>query len=217
MMFKKMLSVLLALTLIFSLSSSVFAKSQSFSDVPADAWEAEFVYDLADRGIVNGNGDGTFGPRNKVTRAEYAKMLVKISDTPLSTATTTPYVDVPAWAWYFPYVNSSLRYITGYVENGVMEFRPDDAASREDVIVALVKALNIDLSPYSSDPSAFLSSRFNDVESISIHNRVYIAAAVDYGYVTGNTDGTFRGQDSIIRAEVSAILCRAFPSDKLYV
>ena len=34
---------------------------------------------------------------------------------------------------------------------------------------------------------------------------------MDKGYITGDEDGTFRGQDSIIRAEVVAILCRAFP------
>ncbi len=181
-----------------------------FTDVPKDAWEAPYVYDLVERGIVGGYGDGTFGPNAPVQRCEYAKMLVGISETPISTSVSTPYVDVPDWEWYFPYVNSSLSYITGFTRDGELRFEPEANATREDVAVALVKALKVNVSNYK-DPSGFLEKRFSDVNTISAHNLPYIAAAVDKGYITGDTEGTFRGQDTIIRAEVVAILCRAFP------
>lgn len=211
---KRGLTLVLALLLTGLSLVPGFAANERFSDVPEDSWEAPYVYDLVGRGILSGYGDGTFGPRDTVKRCEYAKMLVSITDTPLSTSVVSPYVDVPAWEWYFPYVNSSLSYITGFSNDGVLYFQPEWDAAREDVTVALVKALGIDLSPYD-DPTGFLSARFSDVDSIAVHNRVYIAAAVDKGYITGNTDGTFRGQDSIIRAEVVAILCRAFPKNPL--
>ncbi len=208
---KKTLSLFLAtLLLITAVPLSGFTYTAVFSDVPADAWEAPYVYDLVDRGILSGYGDGSFGPQDTVKRCEYAKMLVGITNTPLSNSVSTPYTDVPVWEWYFPYVNSSLAYITGFTNEGVLTFQPEWDATREDVTVALIKALNIDLSPYH-DPTDYLRQRFSDTDSISIHNRAYIAAAVDKGYITGDTDGTFRGQDSIIRAEVVAILCRAFP------
>ena len=211
-MFTKKLALFLAAVMAMaSLSLPAFAYDSLFSDVPEEAWEAPFVYDLVDRGILSGYGDGTFGPRITVKRCEYAKMLVSITNTPISTSVSTPYVDVPGWEWYFPYVNSSLSYITGFTTDSVLYFQPEWDATREDVTVALVKALGIDLAPYG-DPTGFLSERFSDTDSISAHNRVYIAAAVDKGYITGNTDGTFRGQDSIIRAEIVAILCRAFPA-----
>ncbi len=207
----KITALLTAVLILFTAFPGVgFAYDAVFSDVPADAWEAPYVYDLVGRGILSGYGDGTFGPRITVQRCEYAKMLVGITNTPLSTSVSTPYADVPAWEWYFPYVNSSLSYITGFTDNGVLTFQPEADATREDVTVALIKALGTDLSPYD-DPTGFLSQRFSDVSSISVHNRVYIAAAVDKGYITGDENGTFRGQDSIIRAEIVAILCRAFP------
>ena len=201
--------------LVFSLALLSFcipgcAQKVRFSDVPTDAWSAPYVYELTARGIVSGYGDGTFGPDNTVQRCEYAKMLVGISKTPISTSLVTPYSDVPDWEWYFPYVNSSLSFITGYTDGGVLYFRPEEEASREDVAAALVKVLNINLKPYG-DPTGFLSARFSDVDSISVHNRVYVAAAVDKGYLNGDEEGTFRGQAPIIRAEVAAILCRAFP------
>lgn len=210
---KKRTRILGAVLSVLMICTPALAKKTTFTDVPEDAWSAPYVYDLVERGIVSGYGDGTFGPDNTVQRCEYAKMLVGITKTPLSTSLVTPYSDVPNWEWYFPYINSSLSYITGYTSDGILYFRPEENASREDVAVALVKALGIDLSPYT-DPTGFLSERFTDVDSISGHNRVYIAAAVDKGFLTGDEEGTFRGQASIIRAEVAAILCRAFPKGK---
>ena len=212
MRIKKLALFLAAVMTLVSLSVSVSAYDNMFSDVPEDAWEAPYVYDLVGRGILSGYGDGTFGPRVTVKRCEYAKMLVGISQTPLSNSLTTPYADVPSWEWYFPYVNSSTSFMTGFTEDGVLYFRPEWDATREDVTVALIKALNVDLSPYT-DPTGYLSQKFSDVDSIAAHNRVYIAAAVDKGYITGDVNGTFRGQDPIIRAEIVAVLCRAFPAD----
>ncbi len=203
--------VYLAVLLLVCLSTlPASAAQQTFTDVPKDSWSAPYVYDLVDRGIVSGYGDGTFGPENTVERGEYAKMLVGISNLPLSTSRVSPYVDVPSNQWYFPYVNSCLRYITGYSTDSGLYFRPEWEASREDVAAALVKVQGLNTSAFA-DPTAYLSARFSDVDSISTHNRPYVAAAVAKGYLTGDQEGTFRGKDPIIRAEVAAILCRAFP------
>ena len=207
---KKLTALLLAVFMILSTVSG-FAFDATFTDVPADAWEASYVYDLVGRGILSGYGDGTFGPQDTVKRAEYAKMLVGITETPIGNNVSSVYTDVPNWEWYFPYVCASHDFISGFTDrDGILTFKPENDATREVVTVALIKALNIDLSKYT-DPTTYLSQRFSDVDTISIHNRVYIAAAVDKGYITGDMEGTFRGQDSIIRAEVVAVLCRAFP------
>ena len=79
---KKLAFFLAAVMAAASLSLPAFAYDNLFSDVPEDAWEAPYVYDLVDRGILSGYGDGTFGPRITVKRCEYAKMLVSITNTP---------------------------------------------------------------------------------------------------------------------------------------
>ncbi len=210
---KRLLASMLIVTLFITLFAgiSVSAERELFSDVPMDSWGAEYVYDLVDRGIVSGYGNGTFGPRNSVERCEYTKMLVNLTGTEIVTKAASPYVDVPPWEWYFPYVNSSTEFMVGYTVDGTLYFRPEQAATREEIIVALAKALCLPVDSYE-DPTAYLSERFTDVDSIAEHNRKYIAAAVDRGYITGNIDGTLCGQDPIIRLEIVAILCRAFPS-----
>ena len=66
---KKLTALLLAVFMILSTVSG-FAFDATFTDVPADAWEAPYVYDLVGRGILCGYGDGTFGPRDTVKRCE---------------------------------------------------------------------------------------------------------------------------------------------------
>lgn len=208
---KKKIAVLLTfIILTSSFALPVCGAEAVFTDVPEDAWEAPYVYELVSRGIISGYGDGTFGPANTVLRCEYAKMLVGITDTPLSGSISSPYVDVPNWEWYFKYVNSSLDYMTGFTVDGQLYFRPEDQATREAVTVALIKALKVDVSQYS-DATTYLLGYFSDINTVSEHNRPYVAAAVDKGYITGDIGGTFRGQDPIIRAEIAAVLCRAFP------
>lgn len=51
--------------------------AKPFPDVPASAWYAEAVNELAARGIVNGYPDGTFKPEQTATRAEVAVMLYR--------------------------------------------------------------------------------------------------------------------------------------------
>ena len=46
-----------------------------FTDVAADAWYADAVNWAAAKGIVNGYGDGTFGPEDAITREQMAVLL----------------------------------------------------------------------------------------------------------------------------------------------
>lgn len=200
----------LAIAIILTCGATNTYARELFADVPETDWAAPYIYNLVDRGIVGGYGDGTFAPWNNVQRCEYAKMLVNIADVELVTSLTTPYKDVPRGEWFFPYINSALSLITGYTVNDELYFRPEDAATREDVTVAMVKALGIDISQYT-DPDNYLAAKFSDWQSISPHNRAYISAAVDRGVITGDANGTFRPQAPIVRAEVVAVLYRAFP------
>ncbi len=47
----------------------------TFSDVEEGGWYEQAVHDMNLLGIINGYGDGTFGPENSVTRAEFAVMF----------------------------------------------------------------------------------------------------------------------------------------------
>ena len=61
------------------LASSALASAAAnpFSDVPADHWAYDAVAQLADDGVIEGYGDGTYRGQNEITRYEMAQMVAK--------------------------------------------------------------------------------------------------------------------------------------------
>jgi len=54
----------------------VVAGGTNFSDVPADHWAAGYINAAEQSGIINGYGDGNFGPSDPVTYEQVIKMVV---------------------------------------------------------------------------------------------------------------------------------------------
>lgn len=52
------------------------ARTTSFTDVPTNHWANGYVAKAAEQGIINGYGNGKFGPSDSVTYAQMIKMLV---------------------------------------------------------------------------------------------------------------------------------------------
>lgn len=73
---KKSITSIFTLIFIFALSTSVFA-ANPFVDVPANHWAYASVAKLAQAGIVDGYGDGTFIGNSNMTRYEMAQITAK--------------------------------------------------------------------------------------------------------------------------------------------
>ena len=72
-------SVVSALTtaLVVGATATTFAAANPFSDVPAGHWAYNSVTKLAQEGIIEGYGDGTFLGNRNITRYEMAQMIAK--------------------------------------------------------------------------------------------------------------------------------------------
>ena len=65
-------------TMLFRMAGKPAAESNAvYQDVPADAWYADAVRWASAGGIVNGYGNGSFGPGNELTREQLAAMLYR--------------------------------------------------------------------------------------------------------------------------------------------
>ena len=73
---KKFLTAALAATLSCT-TVSAFAAANPFADVPRDHWAYDAVAELADEGVIEGYGDGTYRGENEITRYEMAQMVAK--------------------------------------------------------------------------------------------------------------------------------------------
>lgn len=198
---RKFLTTLLAAVLL--LSCTVFAKDypQKFWDVPKDYWAFTYIADLADRGVINGYEDGSFKPEHTVTRAEWAKIMVDAAGVQVSD--NALYFTDMEGHWANQYVNAAKNYLTGFMDGS---YRPDQAATREDVTVAMVRLKGYDLTNVDYSKIA----EFTDSYSISDYAKGYVAVAVQQNLISGFEDNTFRGQDTLARSEAATLLYRAF-------
>lgn len=181
--------------------------TQKFDDVPSSHWAFAYIGEMSDREVVSGYPNGKFYPNNEVTRAEFARIMTSASGLQISAPTSKDFNDVALDAWYAPYVHAAYPYLSGYNRSGGSYYMPDTPALREDIAVALVKLKGYDT--LGADES-LLKTMFTDVDSISSDARKYVAVAVERGLVSGYEDDTFRGQNSITRAEATAMLWRAY-------
>ncbi|MDY5626925.1 MAG: S-layer homology domain-containing protein, partial [Clostridia bacterium] len=181
--------------------------SQTFKDVNKNYWAFNYIEEMVSRGVLSGYPNGCYYPENYVTRAEFAKIMCVAAGLSINEVYSTSFADVSYDEWYAPYIETGKYYLSGYTSNGANYYHPDDIALREDIAVALVKLKGY--STVGADES-ILKAMFTDWQSISADARKYVAAALENGLVSGYEDNTFRGQDSITRAEAATLLWRAY-------
>ncbi len=179
---------------------------QTFTDVPASHWAFNYIAELVNDNVLSGYPDGKFRPENNVSRAEFAKIMITASGIKAVPTTVSSFSDVDINEWYCPYIESAKEFLTGYQYSGYAMYLPDKIAIREDIAVALVKLKGYDVSVADL---GMLKSMFSDYDSISEAAKRYVAVAVERGLVSGYDDGTFKGQQSITRAEAATLIWRA--------
>ena len=92
----------------------------SFTDVPSGSWCESFVATAADRGWVQGDGDGTFRPYDGITRAEAVVIMNRVlgrkadRETIASGEGILRYLDVDERDWYYwDIMEASISHETG--------------------------------------------------------------------------------------------------------
>lgn len=223
---KRIFSLLLAIGVCFTILPTAFAVDygvenvsgdkvyeQTFDDVPVNHWAFLYIEELVERGAINGFPDGNFYPNETVSRGQFAKIMVTAAGLTAAPASRSSFADVPLTHWASPFVETAKSYMTAYQNSaGQMLFKPDEAAVREDIAVAVVMLKGYDTR--LADIS-LLDVMFSDAYSISAAAKPYVALAVENGIISGypgtnGEKGTFGGQRTITRGEAAAMLWRAF-------
>lgn len=203
---KRALALFLSVMMFLTVVPFVSAANSSFSDVPRSHWAYKEITEMAEKGIIAGYDDRTFRPNNKVTRAEFAKIMIAAADVDIDKRSISQtFKDVPKSHWAFYYVEYAKPYLTGYKSGSTYTYKPNDAAVREDIAVALVRLLGYD-KKYKADLNQL--KKFRDDDDISPALRNYIAIAIQTNLMQGSNN-YFRPQDPITRAEAASLLYRA--------
>jgi len=128
---KKIWPVLTALCLCLGIT----AAAAGYRDVPDDAWFADAVEQLRDRGVMIGTSEDSFEPNGFFTRAQTATVLYRLAGEPEVTGTDS-FSDTLTGAWYSDAVlwASQSGIIQGY-GNGL--FGTNDPVTEEQLVTLL--------------------------------------------------------------------------------
>ncbi|MCI9424030.1 MAG: hypothetical protein HFF30_00560 [Flavonifractor sp.] len=175
----------------------------SFSDMANYSWATAAVEYLSQTGVVNGIGNGRFGPEQTIQRCDFTLMLCRAFRFDMIGGNSFP--DIPAGSYYGSAVTTakSLGIVTG--SNGL--FMPTSALSRQDAMLMLKRAMVAAGWSVPSGAEGSLS-RFSDGAQVSGYARDAVASMVQMGVVTGDGANRLKPWEPISRAEMAVILYR---------
>ncbi|MFS0725653.1 S-layer homology domain-containing protein [Paenibacillus sp. 1P07SE] len=192
-----------------SFSSYVIVENRvSFNDIGSvSAWAGRQIQVMAAKGAIQGRAAGQFVPRDNITRAEFAKMLVRAMNLENSSATEN-FADVNAGDWFAPYVAAAadLGIING---RSATSFAPNALITRAEMATMLARTLKItheleDVADVEGSLAAFI-----DAGSIHATLRSGVALAASKELIIGY-QGNFLPNDNANRAEAAVMVYRAF-------
>lgn len=185
-------------------SYAVLENKVNFTDIASvQAWAGKQIQVVAAKGAIEGVGEGKFAPKSNVTRAEFAKMLIRALNLENNSAVQS-FSDVSSTAWYAPYVAVAAEkgIITG---RSAAKFDPNATITRAEMATMISRAVK------SINPAATTNvtaiSQFSDAAKISASLRDGVAFAADHNLVIGNA-GKFNPNDTATRAEAAVIIYR---------
>ena len=199
---KKILSVALALVLMFSLVVPAFASGGVFTDVQGH-WAQETILTAHELEVVGGFPDGTFRPNASITRAETVTILSRFFD--MTDTGTVTFSDVQPNDWFYSAVAAAVHggYVSGF---GDGTFRPHNNITRLHAALILYRIIG---SPEANN----LSALDGFVDAAQIRNAGQesanaMAFFVELGTLRGYYDQTLRPNANISRAELLVLLFR---------
>lgn len=176
-----------------------------FQDVPDSLPAAESIRRCVELGFFQGESATRFGVGHSITRGAFVAAASRFFGWDTKNVTRTPtYSDVPADAWCYGAVEAAVA--CGALSSQSETFRPNDAITREELAVLLVRALGYEtIAALAQD----LATPFRDVRT----NPGYIAMAYDFGLVSGGTRSQFSPNEPAAREDVAVVLMELY--DKL--
>ena len=211
---KRLLSIILAVVMVFSVFGFAFAAGAAtgYTDVKEGMWYTEYVEDVTALGYFIGYPDGTFQPEGSITRAEIVLVLARMAQRmglarnyDLNAAISeSPFEDVPVNMWYSAAIKwaADEEITLGMGDN---KFVPQAPIAREDACTLIYRFMKYvgenKGTYYTKNYDASLIFEFVDEAQI----RAYAAEAVDtcmaYGIIEGFPDGTFQPRGNWTRAQ----------------
>ncbi len=228
---KKLLGIILTLTMTTALCTEVFAAAESnsmFSDLSDEkyTWARPYIEEMAAEGYINGYEDDTYRPDNEVTRLETIVLFARAMG-----AVRSENEEALAYAIekYEDVVND-LNLNFGDEEIAYMLYRgvlsEDDlttylssskanrAMPRQEAAAIITKAL---CGEEDAKAEVLTDMEYTDTKLIDPDYTQYVFYASEMGIMNGMDDGSFSPDSSVLRSQIAVMLYRAVNKINLYI
>lgn len=166
-----------------------------------DHWGAKAVDRWSGVGVLRGDQFGNFRPEDRMTRAEFATMLVNLMG--YTVKAENIYADVSADAWY---ADAILKVTAaGVMQGDGTNATPEAPITRQEAAVMLCRALNL-------KPSDNVTTNFVDSGDIADWAKSAVAALAERGMVQGMGNNDFQPVRDINRASVAQMVSNMISS-----
>ena len=177
-------------------SSNYFNDTDTYS-----TWAYGYIEHLAAAGIVSGDQNGNYNPKNVVTREEFLKMLMGALGIEATTTTGSGYSDVNSGDWYAPYIYTGTE--LGLVKGmGDGTFGVGQLITRQDMAVMASRALAIVGKTLRQDQAVELT----DLDTVAGYARSSVEQLAAAGVICGDENAAYRPADSALREDAAKII-----------
>lgn len=197
---KRIIPVIFILLLTFGIASAAYGAE--YKDVKSTNWAYESIQVMADKDVIKGYPDGSFKPNNRVTYAEFIKMVVVA-------ATREELALAPAPKhWSQNYYDKAIA-LGFFNQHQIKDYQLGLEIPRGDMALIISAILgDIKIENYSD-----LQKEIKDVTHTTKHEyditKTYYA-----GVLTGYTDKTFKPEQTLSRAESASVIHRIVDESK---
>ncbi|MGH1280445.1 S-layer homology domain-containing protein [Bacillus basilensis] len=193
---RKLITTGLLAGAILSYSSSIFADTQKFPDVPK--WAEQSVNYLLEKQAISGLPDGTFGSNATLDRASAATIITKALGIKIDTKVKPSFTDTQ-YHWATPYIAAAEK--AGIIKgegNGI--FNPSGKVTRAAMATMLVNAYKLQSTAHENGQSKF--------EDLKGHwGEKYANILIDLKISIG-TDNGWQPNRFITRAEAAQLTAK---------
>lgn len=181
-------------------------RAAAYSDIEGH-WAQDVVERWSDYGILNGYPDGTFRPNAPVTRGQMAEILYRIwGIPPVEEGFSFP--DLPEDSWCYDSLTTLNYYEVALTPDQYI--RPNQALPRDEALYMIHTALRFEGTIYAASRDESKFQTYADRNEVTEFFREAVSDMVSLGIIQGKTDGKLHPKDPITRAEILAVMDRAF-------
>ncbi len=178
-----------------------YRRPVNFRDVPTGQWFTNPVMALKNNRIIKGYAGNYFKPSQAITRAEALKIVLMANDAEIKTNISASNLlsDVKSGDWFANYVATAdeQNIVNGYQDG---TFRPGNSITRAEALKIILKTKGVTVSGGER-----AGNHFSDCDAEDWFAS-YVVYAYENNMINGYTDGTFRPNAPVTRAEFAKMI-----------